>query len=292
MEQFIESYQLIKNKIPLTFRSKLRELFLNSLAAKNSILGINEYLDIPRIQFLYIHHSFKDELVNLDRLLNNLSKNFTFISYSDAVNLILQNKIDKPYISISSDDGFKNNLFAAEVLNKYNIKACFFINPGLIDEKNYDKIKEHCAIKLHMPPIEFLSWKEVEHLQSNGHEIGAHTMFHDNVASLTSEQLKADLAACYNSIMIQCGEIRHFAFPYGRFHDFNAIGREAVFENGFISCASAERGCHINISNQLNNSELCIRRDHIILDWPMEHVNYFLVNNVKKWNQMNNYFPY
>ena len=70
----------------------------------------------------------------------------------------LNNKIDKPYIAFSSDDGFKNNLFAAEILNNYGASACFFINPGLVEECDFQKIKNHCRNKLHLPPIEFLNW--------------------------------------------------------------------------------------------------------------------------------------
>ncbi len=292
MSQFVENYSEIKANSTTNMRSLLRATVLNALAWKEQIGGINHWLSKPRVQFLYIHHSFKDELENLNQLMKMLSKQHTFISYSEAVERVLENTIDKPYISISTDDGFKNNLPAAEVLNRYNAKACFFINPGLINVTDYNKIATHCKEKLHLPPIEFLNWDEVSQLQAQGHEIGAHTMFHDNMAKLTTEQLIDDLQACFRKINEHCGEVKHFAYPYGRFYHFNANARKAVFEIGFISCASAERGCHTVHFGDLKKEDLCIRRDHVILDWKQNHIFYFLANNVRKMNANTNLFPY
>ncbi len=292
MEQFIETYKEIKDLVPHSFRASLRSMALSGLALKDKLTGLEKYLNIPRVQFLYIHHSFKDELHNLDKLLKILSKNHTFIPYGEAVDLILNNKIDKPYLSISSDDGFKNNLDAAAILDNYNAKACFFINPGLIGEQDFEKVKRHCREKLHLPPVEFLDWDEVLKLQAQGHEIGGHTMFHENIAELSDAQLKADMQQTFEIIATHCGEVKHFAFPYGRFYHFSEKGRKAVFDAGFISCATAERGCHINHEGKLAPEQLCLRRDHVILDWNMDHILYFMANNARKRSDAGNLFPY
>lgn len=292
MSQFTDTYAAIKKETPFSGRAVVRNIVLTGLALKNRILGIEQYLRTPRVQFLYIHHSFKDELEQLKKLLNELSKHHTFISYSEAVNRVLTNTIDKPYIAISSDDGFKNNLYAAEVLNQYNAKACFFINPGIIGENNFDTISTHCRKKLEFPPVEFLTWDDVAILQQQGHEIGGHTMFHDVMAAMNENQLAEDCQKTREILLSKCGKANHFAFPYGRFFHFNELGRKAVFKAGFISCASAERGCHINNIEQQTFDNLCIRRDHVILDWNMQHILYFMANNVVKTSAENNYFPY
>ncbi len=292
MSHFIENYAEIKGIKAPSFRSLMRGFALSSLSIKDRLLGHQKYLNTPRVQFLYIHHSFTDEIKKLELLMERLNENHTFISYSDAVDKILNNKIDKSYISISSDDGFKNNLYAAEVLNKYNAKACFFINPGLIDEKDFNIIKKHCHNKLHLPPIEFLSWKEVIDLQKQGHEIGAHTMYHSNIVEMRTKDIMADMEQSYQIIESKCGKVEHFAFPYGRFFHFNEAGRQAVFSAGYKSCASAERGCHINSDMSISNEHLCIRRDHIVLDWGINHILYFLSNNAKRALGSNNLFPY
>ena len=143
--------------------------------------------------------------------------NHQFITYNDAINRILTGTIDKPYIAFSSDDGFKNSLRAAEVLNEYNAKACFFINPGIIGETDFDKINKYCTETLAFPPVEFLNWDEVAHLQKWGHEIGSHTMMHMNIAKATEQKIKDDMRQTFRILNERCGSVKHFAYPYGRF---------------------------------------------------------------------------
>src|SRR5205814_3914219 len=120
-----------------------------------------------------------------------------FISYAEAVEKILNSEIDKPYIAISSDDGFKNNIRAAEILNRYGAKACFFINPSIVSETNYEKIKKYCREKLNFAPVEFLNWQEIEQLQRMGHEIGSHTMDHIDIGKTPAERIKIDIEKSY-----------------------------------------------------------------------------------------------
>jgi len=287
MEPFISDYKLLKASKKKTFRSYIRELVLTGLSAGSS----KQHLKKPRVQFLYLHHIFKDEERKLDSLLKILAQDHEFISYNDAVNKVLSGKIDKPYITFSSDDGFKNNLRAAEILNEYNAKACFFINPGITGETNFDKIKQYCNDILDFPPVEFLSWDEVEILQKYGHEIGSHTMMHMNIAKAEAPAIIADMHETYQILKDKCGNVSHFAFPYGRFFHFSKIGKDTVFETGFTSCATAERGCHISSGTPIAKEDLCIRRDHLVLGWNMSHIMYFIIINAKNADVNNNFYP-
>ena len=287
MDRFMTRYEDLKRLKKTTLRSYARDLALTGL----SLSASEKYLDKPRVQFLYIHHVFQDEEKRLDVLMRKLAKQHQFISYGDAIEKILSGIIDKPYITFSSDDGLKNNLRAAEILNEYNAKACFFINPGIVGETRFDKINSFCNEILDFPPVEFLNWDEVNKLQQWGHEIGSHTMMHMNIAKATPAQIADDMAQTYRILIEKCGGIKHFAFPYGRFFHFSEVGRKAVFDAGFSTCATAERGCHINPTAPLTNRELCIRRDHTVLGWDMRHIMYFLINNAKNASANNNLYP-
>ncbi len=287
MEKYMTRYEDLVRSKTKTLRGYARDLALTGL----SLAASEKYLAIPRVQFLYIHHVFKDEEKRLDALMKRLSKHHQFISYNHAVDKILAGAIDKPYITFSSDDGFKNNLRAAEILNEYNAKACFFINPGVIGETDYDKIRQFCTGTLEFPPVEFLNWDEVGKLQQWGHEIGSHTMMHMNIAAQTEQQITEDMRQTYRILSEKCGSMKHFAFPYGRFFHFSATGRKSVFDAGFTTCATAERGCHINPSAPMTGQELCIRRDHTVLGWDMNHIMYFLINNAKHTSVNNNFYP-
>ncbi|CCB68879.1 polysaccharide deacetylase family protein [Flavobacterium branchiophilum] len=292
MMKFAQNYTDVLTRKPKNFRDIARDIALDSLYLLENLKGYEHNLNKPRVQMLYFHHIFNDEEKKFDGLLKKLSKNHTFISYSEAVNRILTNTIDKPYIAFSSDDGLKNNLKAAEILNEYDASCCFFINTDLIEESNFETLKHYCNTRIDFPPAEMLTWKEVAILQNQGHEIGSHTLNHINIAQTAAAQIQEDMHKTFEILKNKCGNVKHFAYPYGRFFHFSEIGRQAVFEAGFQSCATAERGCHINGQTPIEKNNLAIRRDQLIAHWKWEHIYYFLINNSKKAGLLDPYFPY
>jgi peptidoglycan/xylan/chitin deacetylase (PgdA/CDA1 family) len=290
--EYIETYKEIKDRRPGGIRSVLKRNALSVFSAIDKLKGAEEALKRPRVHFLYFHHVFKDEEENLDLLLKKMTDYHTFISYSEGVERILNGTIDKPYLVLSSDDGFKNNLRAAEILNKYGAKACFFINPSIIKRNDFESSKRFCREVLNFPPVEFLNWDDVETLQEMGHEIGSHTMEHINIAETSNADVTDDMNHMRELLQRRCGEVKHFAFPYGRFSHFNEAGRKAVFDAGFISCASAERGCHINPAEPISHDELCLRRDHMVFDWKHSHMTYFIARSAAAADANDNRFPY
>lgn len=292
MDLLTTKFKRIKKSNPKKIRSFVRNIALDMLSLKFELSDFRAELEKPRIQFLYIHHIFEDEAENFSKLLKELAKYHSFISYSEAVNKILNNEIDKPYIAFSSDDGFKNNLIAAKILNEFNIKACFFINPDTIGMKDFSQIKIFCKNRLLLPPIEFMDWDDVNRLLKNGHEIGSHTMGHINVAITNTSQVKENLIQSKDILDKRCGNIAHFAYPYGRFFHFHQEALNLVFETGYSSCASAERGCHIAPGRKLKTEELFIRRDLVIGDWNIKHVKYFILKNAINASVETNKNPY
>ena len=261
------------------------------LAIRHSVMNAESWYRKPRIQFLFIHHIFNDEVKNFEMLLEELSKHHTFISHSEAVNRILTGNIDKPYISWSSDDGFKNNMEAAKILNRFKVQACFFINPSSIGKINQQWISTFCNERLKMPPVEFINWKEVEQLQKWGHEIGSHTMNHENITDLTVNQVADDLTNSKDFLERYCGKIKHFAYPYGLFKDFNKKAFELVFKAGYDSCSTGERGCHLSDGTTIKKDNLLIRRDQVICAWKLKHIMHFVANGAKKASVKSNFLP-
>ena len=289
---FATQFTAVLQRKPITLRDNVRSLVLDLLFAKEALIGYKKQLQKPRVQMLYFHHIFEDEEQKFRLLLQKLAKHHTFISHSEAVARIVNNEIDKPYISFSSDDGFKNNIKAAEILSEFGASCCFFINPDLIGEKNFEIIKNHCNEKLDFPATEMLNWKEVVQLQKMGHEIGSHTLNHKKVIDMPHDEMYEDLSKSKSDIEKYCGEIKHFAYPYGRFFHFNALARKLTFNSGYLTCSSAERGCHINATEPQRIEEILFRRDQIIVHWKWQHIFYFIINNAKKASVSNNKFPY
>jgi len=273
------------------FRDFLRNSALDILSLKINSPNSEKLFKKPRIQFLYIHHVFDDEIENFDKLLFFLSKHYEFISYSKAVNKILTGDIDKPYICISSDDGFKNNLNAVKIMNKYGVKGCFFVNPDTIGLKDFSKIKLFCNNILRCAPIEFMEWDDLENLIKYGHEIGSHTMNHIKISETNINEVEDNINESYQILNKRFGEVSHFAYPFGRYFHFNKQAFDLVFKAGFISCASAERGCHISDEKPLNNNQLLIRRDDLVCNSNINHMLYFILNNSKNSSPKTNLYP-
>jgi len=280
--RYAERYAEVKAFAPAGLRGAARSAALTGLSAWQRFSGAMEAaLERPRVQFLYIHHTFVDELPALERLIKDLARTHTFIPYSEAVNRVLEARIDKPYLCVSSDDGFRNNLEGARVLSDHGITACFFINPGLIGLNDLTRVSAVCAERLHFPPVAFLDWDEVVQIKRMGHEIGSHSWEHHRLSAMSPNALREDIGRSREAIVAQLGEAPHFAYPYGRFHDLPSAAMQAVFDAGHVSCASAERGCHAP-SSTLRPHDLLIRRDHVILDWPLAHIRYFLADASRK----------
>ena len=278
---FISTYEEISQSQHPNIRALLRKLALDSLGLKASLLAENRLLSRPRVQIIYVHHVFDDEKDDFRRAVEFFARFFSFISYTEAVEKILTNDIDRPYMAFSSDDGFKNNLNAAEILESFGTSACFFVNPGSIAMSEYQSVHSFCRDKLNLPPIEFLDWNDLQTLKKGGHEIGCHSMWHENLGAIAPEDVRHDLIQSKSKIESECGEVKHFAFPYGRWCNFNGIGLEIVWEVGYRSCASAERGCHLP-SSKTHPDKLVLRRDHFIAQWPTSHMLYFFSKNISQ----------
>ncbi len=272
-------------------RHYLRSFALDGLSLLESSSIENRFHE-PRIHFLYFHHIFKDEKVPFERLVSRLAKTHTYISHSEAVERLISGNVDRPYISWSSDDGFKNNLDAAQILQNHGASCCFFVNPYSIGLTDFNAIAEFCKERLVMPPVEFMNWGDLDVLLQNGHEIGSHTLKHDFVQQMAIEDFKKDLRESKHVLEKHCGPIRHFAYPYGKFEYFTQEAFEAVFEAGYDSCSTAVRGCHFTDTEGISKEKLFIRRDQIIAAWKGSHIDYFISNSVKNMVPENNVVPY
>jgi peptidoglycan/xylan/chitin deacetylase (PgdA/CDA1 family) len=88
---------------------------------------------------------------------------------------------------ITFDDGMKNQYQAAKILDKYRIKAVFFVNPGFISEPSKsqaDYYRSHIRstinpyIDSEEPDLCAMSWQELRQMREAGHEIASHSFTH------------------------------------------------------------------------------------------------------------------
>ena len=85
----------------------------------------------------------------------------------------------RPIVVLTFDDSVVSHAtYVAPLLRKYGFGATFFITEGF--EFTFDK--KH-----------YMTWEQIEMLNSSGFEIGNHTRRHTGVGMQTSEQLRADV---------------------------------------------------------------------------------------------------
>jgi peptidoglycan/xylan/chitin deacetylase (PgdA/CDA1 family) len=270
-------------------RDLVRGAVLDGLSAFDRLTAARA-LARPRIQILYLHFVLRDEETRFRALIERLLTTHTFLRYSDAVARIYSGEIDKPYIALTFDDGLRNCLRAAEILDEYGLSACFFVCDSMADERRYDVIRDFCARELSMPAAEFLSWRDMEGLLARGHEIGNHSRRHKTLAELGPAELEEDVAASLASLRARLGDVKHFAWPRGEWRHFNAESAAAVFRAGHASCASAERGAHVPAGSPAPH-QVCLRRDHVIAAWPVRHSLHFIIANSRKASPANTSWP-
>jgi peptidoglycan/xylan/chitin deacetylase (PgdA/CDA1 family) len=234
----------------------------------------------PRVHFVVLHHVFPDEEPRFRALLADLQRTHRFIGYSEAVQRVASGNVDAPYLAFSFDDGLKNCLHAASVLEDYGARSCFFVCPGILGETRSDVVDDFCRQRLHVPPLEMMGWADAEHLLSRGHEIGGHTVTHRDLAHLSPAEVQEEVAGSFDALHARLGEVAHFAWPYGRFPTFTPEAAACVYDSGYRSCASALRGCHVADGNA-GEAQPCLRRENIEALWPLGHTKYLLARSVR-----------
>ena len=291
---FATNYSTVKRFQHYTTKNKFRDVAINIAAPISSLLGIDKKLTRKnRVQFLFLHHLFDDEIAPFGKLLKVLSEEHTFINYSEAVNRIKTGNIDKPYICFSSDDGYKSNTTLAKMFSEFGIKACFFLCPSVIGETNKEVITKYANNNLRFAiPIEFMNWDEVEAIQKAGHEIGSHTNTHIDVSQQNFEKIAEEFSVSKSELEKRCGAIQHLALPFGRFTPFKKEWWKIAADGGFESCASAVNGCHIASSQPVKTEELFIRRNLLLpKQWTVNHQYFYLQYNAMMAKPNNNFFP-
>ncbi len=315
----VEHVNLVSQLRPKSPRDTARYFALNAIcAATRPRRKLKLLRGTPRVQFLLLHHVFADELVAFERLVAFLSQHFSFVSYSDAVRCVQTGNIDKPYLAFSFDDGIHNCLEAARILEQFGTTACFFVCPSIVDEASPRKLARFCRQQLKTRPVRFLASHEIDRLLHRGHEIGAHTVSHIDVANVTHEQASDEIEQSKHLLERQFGTLRHFAWPYGRFANFSAEAAQFTIDVGFESIASGERGCHTTGNtltehtapipplpvtrepsrqwrshhvlpdgpSTLNANTVsrptCLRRDSVQATWPLAHIAFFLARNARR----------
>ena len=200
-----------------------------------------------------------------------LAKWCDFCNFDEAVRLILNDThVERPQVAFCFDDGIIDCLDIAEVLTSIGVNGAFFINPSFVlGDLEYRRwFAKSIIMTKGARPLES---DDIKYLARCGFEIGAHTLDHLRLSLLDQENLERQIVLCKSVVQEISGvECRYFAWPYGTYRDISTNALNLASCN-YEAVFSSE--CNIRIFGSLPN---IINRRHIELDWPIEHIRYFL----------------
>ena len=273
MQKYTKKFKEIKK---ISIRSLLRSGALSILYFLH-IAKIRAALRKNRVHFIYLHHVFNDEINKFKLFIDYLiDSGHIFVGYSEAIKIIKSGEIGHPYICLSFDDGLKSCMNAESVLSERRISAMFFINGLVLEHNSFFSKKNFARKRLNMQPVDFLNYENIKHLKLNGHEIGNHTYSHQDISKITQHEFEADFLRNHRLLTEAFGEIKHFAWGYGGTKNVTNEALSFVENFGYLSSASAERGCYIS-----KDAGLYVLRDHCIAHWPIAHMKYLMYRSIK-----------
>jgi len=143
---------------------------------------------------LNYHGTPKSFIPTFEKQLEYFERHFDIIGPKELESYYNERKIPskRPLLLLTFDDGIKNNLHVAEILQKRNYKAYYFVIPGFIETSKQEQrafylsnIRPFTDKTTHTQEDDFtaMSWEDLSLLISLGNSIGSHTYSHTLVAS-------------------------------------------------------------------------------------------------------------
>lgn len=258
----------------LRYRLALPWLFLHR--AQRHVAGTRE---AGGFRILLFHAIGDDRIDAFDRLVRHVKNAHGILTPAEAEariasGLAAANGLRAPCV-FSFDDGFSSNHALAEtVLARHDVKAVFFVCPGLTDLSGEN---QRAAIAANIfkdrvkpadldPGLRLMTWDELRTLRRMGHTVGAHGLTHRRLSTLTGPQLMREVAGAKTRLQEQLGEApAWFAYPFG---DIGSVSAEAapVIAHQFRFCRSGIRGV-----NAAPHNPFALRADNVDLAGPFAY---------------------
>jgi peptidoglycan/xylan/chitin deacetylase (PgdA/CDA1 family) len=175
--------------------------------------------DPYHVRVICYHDIAKKDLPLFGKQLEFFKKHFTVINAQQLKEFFLgKGFLPSSNVFITFDDGSVDQYTAADVLDKHQIQACFFVNTG-------DRDKEFINARpgSRLPPM---TWDQIKKLHRRGHIIGSHTATHPILSKLQPYEIAQEMLQSKQSLEAAIGnKVDFFAFPYGTLEE---ISQEAL----------------------------------------------------------------
>lgn len=241
----------------------------------------------PAFRILLLHGVAEPELPALARLIAHVKRRHGVLTPDEAAAWLSGAATPRRRALASRlpclftfDDGFRTNArVARDFLSPDNIKAVFFVCPGLMALSGRNQLAAVAANVFDgKRPADtlgdehrLLNWDELAELAREGHAIGAHGMTHRRLIRLSGDDLAREIAESGTTVASRLGaEPAWFAYAFG---DIDSVSRSALEQIAprFRFCRSGVRGI-----NDATTSRLAVRADAIDLASPFAYQRFVL----------------
>ena len=149
---------------------------------------------------------FSIPLKTFERQVERLKKKGFLPAHPGNIDDIVKNKLylKHRYVMFTFDDGYKDNLQAAEILKKYDYKGIFFISTAHIGGT--------------LDGVEMMNFNDLKLLCDMGMYLGSHSHRHINLLRLSLDDAKSEISKSLD-VLYKYQTIEDFAYPFGGHSD-------------------------------------------------------------------------
>lgn len=201
----------------------------------------NFELNVPILMYHYTPSNFEAQLEHLQ------THGYHSITMNDlGHHLFIGTPLPAKPVVITFDDGFSDQEKAFDLLRKYNMKATFYLILGGT-ESNYcigiTRTNLNCGDN-------YFNWSQIKSLIDSGLiEIGAHTLNHPDLPSLSLERQEIEISESKKQLeSIYNITITSLAYPYGR---YNQQTIDLAAKAGYLTAVTTEAGSFQSSGNRL-----------------------------------------
>jgi peptidoglycan/xylan/chitin deacetylase (PgdA/CDA1 family) len=249
-----------------------------------SLLGSAEYVLRPwnyaddELLVLCMHSTPFDRKAQFEALLEFLFRHFKPLHPNQLKDYFDGKLKEGPYVLFTFDDGLKNNVMAAELLESRNAHAIFFVVPDFIDATDKEayyrtKIRQNIDASIDHESEDFTPMSELElsRLLTSGHFVESHTMSHLLRSTSGDEAVTREVTSSKKWISEKLGkEATVFCSPIQTNFSVNAQAKRMIdreYEFHFTTFP----GLH-----SVNRDSQMVFRRNIEVHWSMGQIKYAL----------------
>jgi peptidoglycan/xylan/chitin deacetylase (PgdA/CDA1 family) len=166
------------------------------------------------------------------------SRYFDVVSASELVDCLERGDDISGKLVITFDDGYADNVAAAETMRRYGLNGCFFVTTDYIGTDRdgpWDVVEGRRSW--------WMDWDDARKLIAMGCEIGSHTATHVDLGVVGGETAVREIRESRDTLEAELGRpVAHFGYPYGGRVNMTAENVRAVRAAGYRTCMSAYGG--------------------------------------------------